>query len=174
MKSPHDTCVRSTQGIHDREPHSPENEGSKAFECAPYTDSTLTDHMESESTEAPDQPDLRLGSEGQGETDLASPKNPEPSSTGKDDTLPSDQWKVKKIIGEEVMNGRRYYLVDWAPTLEPASNVSKDLVKEWKDQKAKMQPQNVNKKRRGPKTKNAMVQGKVEKFQGGRRGRRRG
>ncbi|KAK4148984.1 hypothetical protein C8A00DRAFT_19282 [Chaetomidium leptoderma] len=169
VKSPHDACIRSTQGIHDREGHSPENEGSKAFECPPYTDSTLTNHMELESTEAPDEPDLHgQGSEGQGEARLASLDNPETSLTGKDDTLPTDQWKVKRIIGEEVMGGVRYYLVDWAPTLEPASNVSKDLVRGWKDQKAKMQAPWM-KRNRGSGTKKTTDQGKVTKCWGGPR-----
>jgi hypothetical protein len=52
---------------------------------------------------------------------------------GEDGTVPLDQWIVKKIIGEKVTGGVRYFLVDWEPTLEPVSNVSKDLVKEWKD-----------------------------------------
>ncbi|KXX81131.1 hypothetical protein MMYC01_204080 [Madurella mycetomatis] len=169
VESPHDGSIRSTQRIHDAEGHSPENEGLKALESFPYTDSTLTDHMELGSAEAPDGPDLHgQESEGQGEADLGSLDNPETALTGKDDALPPDQWKVKKIIGEEVMGGVRYYLVDWAPTLEPASNVSKDLIREWKDQKAKMQAPGM-KRNRGSKTKKITDQGEVEKCRGGPR-----
>jgi len=138
----HDTynsSICSTQGINDEERHSPENEGLEHFESLPYTDSTLTDQIELGSAKALDRPDLRgQRSENQGEDDLASVGNRETALTGKDDTFPPDQWKVRKIIGEEVIGGVRYYLVDWVPTLEPARNVSKDLVEEWKDQKAKI------------------------------------
>ncbi|KAK4118370.1 hypothetical protein N657DRAFT_375098 [Parathielavia appendiculata] len=78
------------------------------------------------------------------------------------------QWKVKKIIGEEVMGGVRYYLVDWEPTLEPASHVSRDLVRVWKDQKAKMQAPG-EKKSRDSGTKKATDQSRVEKRHGGSR-----
>ena len=166
MESSHNGSIRLTQGTDDAEGHSPQNEGLEASESSPHTDSTFTDHMELDSVEAAD---LHCqGLEDQGEADLASLDNQEEALQGKDDPLPPDQWKVKKIIGEEVMGGVRYYLVDWEPTLEPASHVSRDLVRVWKDQKAKMQVPGV-KRSRGSGTKKTTDQSRVEKRRGGSR-----
>ena len=179
-----DNTLTDHMELNSSEAADPGSQGLRASECPPDTDNTLTYHIELDSVEAadPGSQGLRASEcppntdntltdhmlEDQGEADLALPDNQEETSTGKDSILPLDQWKVKKIIGEEMMGGVRYYLVDWEPTLEPASNISKDLVKAWKDQKAKMQApgmkgnlvsgtrkntdqRRVEKRRRGPR-----------------------
>jgi hypothetical protein len=122
--------------------------------------------MELESAEAPDRPNLHgEGSENQGEADLASPDNPETALASKYNTLPPDQWKVREIIGEEVIGGRKYYLVDWVPTLEPGHNLSEDLLRKWRNRKAKMQGPGM-KRSSGPKTKKITDQDKGKKRRG--------
>ncbi|KAH6637329.1 hypothetical protein F5144DRAFT_601997 [Chaetomium tenue] len=124
VESPHDThdsSIRSTEGTPDAESHSPNDEGLKHFKSFP----SLTAFSR-----------IAWNS---GALKRLMDHNPETALAGKGDTFPPDQWKVRGIIGEEVMGGVRYYLVDWAPTLEPASNVSKDLLEAWKNQKARMQ-----------------------------------
>lgn len=169
MESSHDGSIRATRVTDDAEDHSPKNEDSRNFKSSSHTDITITDHMELGSSEEPDGPDLhsqRL--EGQSEADLAFLDSQDKILTGEDGTVPPDQWIVKKIIGEKVTGGVRYFLVDWEPTLEPASNVSKDLVKEWKDQKAKMQAPGM-KRNRGSGNKKATDQSGVGKRRGAQR-----
>ncbi|KAM7186756.1 hypothetical protein V8F20_011267 [Naviculisporaceae sp. PSN 640] len=75
----------------------------------------------------------------------AKPKKKRRTSNQKSKKEESEEesWAVKHLLRDEVrvVNGRRttYYLVqwtgDWAPTWEPASNITKDLIKTYKAQK---------------------------------------
>jgi len=44
------------------------------------------------------------------------------------------EWEASAIIGEKVIDGRKYYLVAWNPTLEPEENLGnmRDLIDEWR------------------------------------------
>jgi len=49
-----------------------------------------------------------------------------------DGTLSYDKWEVRDIAGRKLVGGKVFYLVDWAPTWEPESEVggTKELVDE--------------------------------------------
>jgi hypothetical protein len=36
--------------------------------------------------------------------------------------MSEDEWEAVEIIGEKMIEGKRYYRVDWKPTLEPEEN----------------------------------------------------
>jgi hypothetical protein len=48
--------------------------------------------------------------------------------------LKPDQWEANAIIGEKIIDGRKYYMVAWNPTLEPEEDLAniQDLIEEWR------------------------------------------
>jgi hypothetical protein len=55
------------------------------------------------------------------------------------DKMFEDEWEAFEILGEEVINGKLHYRVDWKPTLEPEENCVKmrELIEEWKKSKTR-------------------------------------
>ena len=97
------------------------------------------------------------------------------SSEGND--ISPGEWEAEDIIGEEVINGRIYYMFAWKPSLEPKSHArnAEELIKKWEAKKATIQAQRGKSRgSSGTKRKGAAVkgQGKVEKTgsTGGKRG----
>jgi hypothetical protein len=43
-----------------------------------------------------------------------------------------DEWDANEIIGENLIDGKNYYMVAWRPTLEPEENLGnmRDLIDE--------------------------------------------
>ena len=57
-----------------------------------------------------------------------------------DDETP-EEWEVQRIIGEEQINGKLHYMVEWKPSLvseDDAHNIGQ-LIEEWKQRKALIQ-----------------------------------
>ena len=53
--------------------------------------------------------------------------------SGNGEDIPPGEWEATKIIGEEVDNGKKYYMVVWKPTLEPEENLGhmRELIADW-------------------------------------------
>lgn len=48
----------------------------------------------------------------------------------------SKKWEVCGILDEEVLDGHKYYLVDWASTTLPRSDLTVELVRDWNAHRA--------------------------------------
>lgn len=53
------------------------------------------------------------------------------------DEMSESEWEAFEIIGERMINGKRYYRVDWKLTYEPEENCvsMRELIEEWKKSK---------------------------------------
>lgn len=62
-------------------------------------------------------------------------------SVDKDVGASIDEWVVKAIIGEECIDGIKYYRVDWEDTLEPAENFTDwgNVLQDWETEMAQRQ-----------------------------------
>ena len=47
----------------------------------------------------------------------------------------SRKWEVCRILDEEALGGQKYYLVDWASTTLPRSDLTVELVRDWNAQR---------------------------------------
>ena len=54
---------------------------------------------------------------------LTGSADPESTDSGSTDSESEPEWDVRKITGRKLQNGEPYYLVDWAPTWEPESEL---------------------------------------------------
>ena len=56
--------------------------------------------------------------------------DPESTDSGSTDSESEQEWEVRKIIGRRVQNGEPHFLVDWAPTWMPESELdgSRELI----------------------------------------------
>ena len=54
---------------------------------------------------------------------LTGSADPESTDSGSTDSESEPEWEVRKITGRKLQNGEPYYLVDWAPTWEPESEL---------------------------------------------------
>ncbi|KAK7219022.1 hypothetical protein V2G26_007025 [Clonostachys chloroleuca] len=66
-----------------------------------------------------------------------SPTSEDPPTPPVVDEISVDEWGAVEIIGEELINGKLYYIVEWKPTAVPEEdrgNMS-ELVEEWKKSK---------------------------------------
>lgn len=82
-------------------------------------------------------------------TDTGSYARPLRSS---DDGTPTDEWEVRCIVGEEEIDGKLHYMVEWKPTLvseDDAHNITQ-LIKEWKKRKTQIQARARRSKKRRP------------------------
>lgn len=80
-------------------------------------------------------------------TDTGSYARPLRSS---DDGTPTDEWEVRCIVGEEEIDGKLHYMVEWKPTLvseDDAHNITQ-LIKEWKKRKTQIQARARRSKKR--------------------------
>ncbi|KAK7229620.1 hypothetical protein V2G26_001790 [Clonostachys chloroleuca] len=50
------------------------------------------------------------------------------------DEMPDEEWEAVEIIGEEVIDGKLHYTVEWKPTPVPEENCvnMRELIEEWK------------------------------------------
>ena len=61
---------------------------------------------------------------------LTGSADPESTDSGSTDSESEPEWEVRRIIGREVQNGEPHFLVDWAPTWMPESELdgSRELI----------------------------------------------
>jgi hypothetical protein len=64
------------------------------------------------------------------ESFLTGSANPESTDSRSTDSESELEWEVRKITSRKVQNGELYYLVDWAPTWMPESELdrSRELI----------------------------------------------
>jgi hypothetical protein len=70
-----------------------------------------------------------------------SPAAEDPPTPPVVDEISVDKWEAVEIIGEELINGKLHYTVEWKPTFKPeedCKNIS-ELVEEWKKSKTRRQ-----------------------------------
>ncbi|KAK7229622.1 hypothetical protein V2G26_001792 [Clonostachys chloroleuca] len=79
--------------------------------------------------------------EARNERTRTSPAAEDPPTPPVVDEISVDEWEAVEIIGEELINGKLHYTVEWKPTFEPeedCGNMS-ELVEEWKKSKTRRQ-----------------------------------
>ncbi|KAH8659419.1 hypothetical protein BGZ61DRAFT_540230 [Ilyonectria robusta] len=70
---------------------------------------------------------------------------PKPPANDVASDIPSDvhseEWDVRRIIGEKWVDGIKYYAFDWKPTWVPEHDAenAEELIQEWQEWKAKVQ-----------------------------------
>ncbi|CAH0022666.1 unnamed protein product [Clonostachys rhizophaga] len=81
------------------------------------------------------------GTEARNEHASISPSAEDPPTPPVVDKISEDKWEAVEIIGEELINRKLYYTVEWKPTPVPEENCIniRELIKEWKKSKTHQQ-----------------------------------
>ncbi|CAH0018691.1 unnamed protein product [Clonostachys rhizophaga] len=79
--------------------------------------------------------------EARNERASTSPSAEDPPTPPVVDEISEDEWEAVEIIGEELINGKLHYTVEWKPTPVPEENCvnMRELIEEWKKSKTRRQ-----------------------------------